>query len=1126
MNRTKKRQGGSASGKGFAVCGNRAGMRQLRMRHGGTTIFLCLLLSALVPLCCILTDLARWQLAQTRVRNAVQLAAESLLAGYDRPLREQYALFGLAESSSDLLAARAEQILEANLEADSIPDGTAPVADLFGLKVETVQAEAFGSLSQAEVLRAYAADSMRYRAPVQLAAGFLEKLDAFRGAVDETDVIRTDMALERARAAVREDLVRLHLLLTTRLPGLGIDDQTPGALLVERIDALLRENGRSVRAAACQYNDTVTRLNALQPEVRRCRASLEQAQSVVQNAQREAEEAEKSLAEALVAGKTEGTDGRQAPAGSAVMGADAPSQAISELRALLLVRSAAATSAMREAERCRTELAVLVESEWEPSARICADALDKVCASQAEAMCAEEALVTHLERHRRTLVKASELAGTLVGALERIGPQAVAAVESAKASGTLSQGHVEASAARAPAFPDGKTMEQVRAGADAGALLLDGWARAVSHELGQARVLLRESETALAVFREAAAEPGRESAPLIPPLSARFACDPLQGADLSQLAGLTGISRMQQTGTLVIPAFDPGQPASELEIAEYEEWLSAWSGDSCPAEVRSGQSAEDAGDRSGGKTLRSIREAASRTARMMRGEDGGGDGEASMGIIPEALRVTLPSVALTEEQSLHPLSDTGAGNTAIHERRDNCFTQSLDRVAQASEQFGSLQALSGRQLVERLWEDAYILSAFKHAGTPESGIPHDLAWGRDLSSTVFKKGEVEYILFGFGEEKTNRMAMKGTLFGVRLGMNLCHVYASAPKRASTLALAGLLAGWTGFGIPVVQHFLMIAWAAAESCVDLDRLLRGETVPLVKTETSWFLSAGSFRGTLVQQLVLDPLKGHVAGALGERIGRADQAVRETVGGWTDAAVESVFAPLEAQCADFGRQIGEGMLEASEGIPQKITGSISDFLAGLPVDGRAEPLTQQFGVFLNTWLETFRQTCAEAVAGMTVAQVAALRERVKAEVRGQLFGSGFYAALVEQARTTSMGLVDAGFDRLEQQADGILGRGTTPDALKAGITGRMATLSYEEYLALFLLLMPQQTKTERTADLIQINLGSALGTEAYSLAARNTCVRLAVGVRMDFWFIPDSLADRMGLSHITSETVRCY
>ena len=65
-----------------------------------------------------------------------------------------------------------------------------------------------------------------------------------------------------------------------------------------------------------------------------------------------------------------------------------------------------------------------------------------------------------------------------------------------------------------------------------------------------------------------------------------------------------------------------------------------------------------------------------------------------------------------------------------------------------------------------------------------------------------------------------------------------------------------------------------------------------------------------------------------------------------------------------------------------------------------------------------------------------------------------------------------------------------------------------MNYQEYLAFFLLLVPQPIKTVRAADLIQLNLQNALTEESYTLHHRYTRIRLETTVEMDFWFLPES------------------
>ena len=108
-------------------------------------------------------------------------------------------------------------MLRQNLEVEA----GSGFADPFGLRVVAVNVQADGGLDNPDHLHGYLSEYMRYRAPVQLSMGFVEKLKALTGSVRQARCIETEMELDRLRAIAREDLVRIHLLKAHRLDLFG-----------------------------------------------------------------------------------------------------------------------------------------------------------------------------------------------------------------------------------------------------------------------------------------------------------------------------------------------------------------------------------------------------------------------------------------------------------------------------------------------------------------------------------------------------------------------------------------------------------------------------------------------------------------------------------------------------------------------------------------------------------------------------------------------------------------------------------------------------------------------------------------------------------------------------------------
>ncbi len=77
--------------------------------------------------------------------------------------------------------------------------------------------------------------------------------------------------------------------------------------------------------------------------------------------------------------------------------------------------------------------------------------------------------------------------------------------------------------------------------------------------------------------------------------------------------------------------------------------------------------------------------------------------------------------------------------------------------------------------------------------------------------SVNHQAEVEYLLYGKNSAKENVETARNYLFTVRFLLNLIYAFTGDPEiKAETLAEATIIAGWTGFGIPIVQNVLIIA----------------------------------------------------------------------------------------------------------------------------------------------------------------------------------------------------------------------------------------------------------------------------------------------------------------------------
>lgn len=102
--------------------------------------------------------------------------------------------------------------------------------------------------------------------------------------------------------------------------------------------------------------------------------------------------------------------------------------------------------------------------------------------------------------------------------------------------------------------------------------------------------------------------------------------------------------------------------------------------------------------------------------------------------------------------------------------------------------------------------------------------------------------EQEYILWGQQGDNTykNRVYTLSVIYGMRFVLNTIYAYTDVEIKSWTMAIALALAGWTGFGVGIVQNALILILSMGETAIDLSKLVNGENVVVYKSNSSWIL----------------------------------------------------------------------------------------------------------------------------------------------------------------------------------------------------------------------------------------------------------------------------------------------
>lgn len=387
--------------------------------------------------------------------------------------------------------------------------------------------------------------------------------------------------------------------------------------------------------------------------------------------------------------------------------------------------------------------------------------------------------------------------------------------------------------------------------------------------------------------------------------------------------------------------------------------------------------------------------------------------------------------------------------------------------------------------------------------------------------------EQEYILWGKQEPKDNVNNTLTAIFGVRFALNSLYAFTGDVEiDAVTLAWATAIAGWTGFGVPIVQSVLKIALALAESTYDISLLKEGYDVALYKTSDTWVMKpSGITKETIertehqikeVAKNAVDSTYEYVDNLATTSIEKVNESVADTVqkaeNTLIEQAVATVVSPFQKQMVALAsktdmtkEKITAEVNKVYDNIYNNIdSGSALGQLEKWIMDsqgneiksffiGKAESLCDSTNQTLSkNWADEISKTLKEKAKGATI--VKEYGDGLKKEVSDKL------ASMNEKTQeVVSEGVSNAVSGYLNKM-QGSKGADSTV------ANGFAVTVNYQEYLHIFLILKSMTNEgayLTRISHLIQFNM--AKRKEGFALNKSFTMIALNAGVNVNTTFI---------------------
>lgn len=1076
--------------------------------RGSVTVFLCIVLTVVITLGGLLIDLARYNMAKKQVETALRLSVESILAAYDCRLREQYCLFSMYPRNKSALKDEIYDLLSRNLNVGTSVDGT---FDLYGFNVGNIDVIQFYNLSEPDVLQQQVAEFMKYRAPVQVMQELYEKIKLMTGLMKEAKIIEKKIELDRLMNDIRENLVYIHYMINDKLTGFNTLPGSSKTLKDSVVDTCKTCDG-NISSAVERCNNAVEKIRETQdkyienyPQYETAKREKEAAEAKFNSIKIEMENIEKEIAGLSARLETETYHEIE---NSIIRRLDRLNEKLEEL-------SVQRENAQREFDSANDKYKEIndkmTEIKNELDRQLHAVAADLLIAlSEIESMKDElDLLLRHLEEHKKYNEGLLELIKETEGKLRDLdaGSSEIKMMISERESAVSDRTGEELK--KQLKYFEKKTYSEISSQLEANLKALDKWINSIEtyiNDLDTTFLKIYESKANVAVVAQ---NPQDENN--------RF-----KGVDIEtgfeklkeELGDLKVLGEMD--GVYGIPEFELIPKPVDEEKKAFDRWFSVKYEGASPQVQNESDNSELEKIKSNAKSLSDIMVYGSdsienKDENMDKDQDetalldmtglpsskGATSSDEAILAIAEILSISELNKAINEVfPDSNPLEEPARGTENINEQDKNYFNFEVERIIKLFDLITEAFKDGVEEIAESLYMNEYIVSAFKCATTVDNKIEHDIGWNRPLDKTFFKNAEVEYILFGNPKESANINWSKASVFSIRLVFNLLHVYTSPEKLAQTLTLATAIAGWTIFGVPVVQNFLLILWAAAESYFDMHVLFNGGRVPLIKTSSSWKLDLESL-GRFVAGEIIESAKDYAKNQLNNTVDNITASIEETIEGIIDAKVDKVFAPFETGLSGVTNMAADSV----EGAGSLIGTELSNLRSKLNFNN-----ADDFAKSLDNELSSYVSGISERIRSLGQDTLKNAKERFKGELKNSIFQWGPYKDMVLRIKNYGNDLIDKGFDAAAEKIENTLG--AAGKSLGDNITGRLVMMDYPDYLRLMLFAVPKEKKALRTADLIQVNMKNITGVNH---SIDNYCTYLFVRAEVDFkpWFLPAHL-----------------
>ena len=439
----------------------------------------------------------------------------------------------------------------------------------------------------------------------------------------------------------------------------------------------------------------------------------------------------------------------------------------------------------------------------------------------------------------------------------------------------------------------------------------------------------------------------------------------------------------------------------------------------------------------------------------------------------------------------------------------------------------------GETARDKVYLEEYITEMFSCYTNTQKGEGIKSLSNHDMSTNKFYRSEVEYILYGLDTVNGNLNAAKGTIFGIRFALNSVYAFTSSQTRTPALTAATAIAGWTGFGVPIVQTVILLAWSLAESVVDVNHLCNGEAVVIYKSKDTWVCGLdGLIKDTAVDIAAnaIDDIFAKIQDTSDDAIDGVVEDINKYVENTTKGAVESIEGSILSAVESLAVQIiGESNYNLKrEDIAAKVDAMISNLESNISGDGSTQEATKAALNYMKTTssIITEGKTPRDFIIDEIFSAYTSAKDGVISELSNKV--NNILTKVSQAINSTITNAVSSCGDTLKQKVDSIIAEGgksvkenvlSALDEYTSDLSGgetassiAAATymkLTYKEYLkalVMMTLVTNETSMLSRCAELIQANVSQKNAKFDISKAYTMVEVNATVSIRTTFFNVP--------------------